>query len=394
MTAADQPLLGRRILVIVENLPVPFDRRVWQEALALTVAGAEVSVICPATADYPARQERLDGIDIHRHPLPAASGRLGFLAEYAAALFWQTVLAVRIRRGRGFDTIHGCSPPDLIFLVALLFKPFGARYIFDHHDLSPELYEAKFRRRGLFWRLLRLAERLTFRTADVSLATNESYRRIAIERGGMAPERVFVVRSAPDLRRVGPRPPNAAWRADRRLLVGYVGNMAGEEGIDLLLEAVARLGRDDVQLCLAGDGPAVPAMKRLAESLGLGTRVTFAGRLPDDDLFEMLSTADVCVNPDRVSPFSDASTMNKVLEYMAVGRPIVMFETTEGRFSAGNAALYAAPNDPADFAAKLAEPLDDPGQRARMGAAGRRRLIEDLGWDRSAAALIAAYRAL
>lgn len=390
-------LEGRRILIIVENLPVPFDRRVWQEARTLHAAGAEVSVICPMAGEWTDAHEVIDGIHIHRHPLKAdGTGARAYLREYATALWWQTRLAWRIHRLRGFDTIHGCNPPDLIFLVALPFRLLGKRYIFDHHDLNPELYETKFGRRGFFWHALRIAERLTFMTARVVISTNDSYRRIAIERGRKRPEDVFVVRSGPDLSRIRPVPENPAWRDGRRFLVGYLGVMGDQEGIDLALESVRILvqaqGRTDFRFVLVGGGPALAELKALCHRMGLDDHVHFTGRVPDDQLLEILSTADVCINPDRVTPMNDLSTMNKILEYMALGKPIVQFEVTEGRVSAGDASLYAAPNDPADFAAKIVELLDDPERRARMGAIGMERVRHDLHWGASIEPLLAAYR--
>lgn len=396
--AAAGPLQGRRILIIVENLPSPFDRRVWQEAGALRDAGARVSIICPTGKGYEARFERLDGIDIHRHPLPAeGEGALAYLREYGAALFWEFSLACKVFFSQGFDVIQACNPPDLIFLVAAPFKLLGRRFVFDHHDINPELYEAKFGRRGAFWRLLRLMERLTFAFADISIATNESYRAIAIERGRMKPEDVFVVRSGPDLAKLKPVAANATWRNGRRFLVGYVGVMGEQEGIDLLLEAVAVLvgrGRTDVQFCLVGGGPSLQSLRELCAARGLDDFVTFTGRAPDHDLFEVLSTADVCVNPDRVNAMNDKSTMNKIVEYMAFAKPIVQFDLTEGRVSAGEASLYALANDPVDMADKIEALLASPEERERRGAIGATRVAETLSWDHQAPPLIEAYTRL
>lgn len=391
-------LAGRRILIIVENLPLPFDRRVWQEAGALRDAGAKVSIICPTGKGYEAPRETIDGIDIHRHPLPdEGAGPLGYLMEYGAALFWEFLLTCRVFFGVGFDVIQGCNPPDLIFLVALPFKLLGRKFVFDHHDINPELFEAKFGRRGVFWRLLLALERLTFAVADISIATNESYRRIAIERGGMKPEDVFVVRSGPDLSRLKPVAPAERWRNGRHFLVGYVGVMGEQEGIDLLLDAVAILvgrGRDDIQFCLVGGGPSLATLRARCDEQGLGPYVTFTGRAPDIDLFEILSTADVCVNPDRVNPMNDKSTMNKILEYMAFSKPIVQFDVTEGRVSAGESSLYARANDPADFADKIEQLLGSPEERMRRGAIGVARVEDDLSWAHQVPRLLAAYQRL
>lgn len=393
---ADEPLGGARVLIIVENLPVPFDRRVWLEARTLQAAGAKVTVICPLTKAWPAREETISGIDILRHPLPPdVSSARGYLREYSAALFWQTRLAWRVWRKGGIDVIHGCNPPDLIALVAAPLRVFGVRYLFDHHDISPELYEAKFGRRDLFWRLMLLCERMTFALASVSIATNESYREIAITRGKMRSEDVFVVRSGPDLDTVRPVSAEPRWRNGRDHLVGYVGVMGEQEGIDLLLEAVARIvqnGRQDIQFALVGGGPSLEALKEMSRDLGLEEYVTFTGRASDADLLSALSTADLCVNPDRVNPMNDKSTMNKIMEYMALGKPIVQFDVREGRISAGEASSYAAANDPDALAHEIVTLIDDPERRARMGSFGQERVHRDLGWDKSIAPLMQAYR--
>jgi glycosyltransferase involved in cell wall biosynthesis len=389
-------LAGRRILMIVENLPVPFDRRVWQEAGALRDAGADVTVICPLGERGDKRSELLDGIRIYRHPMPAeAHAAPGYLREYASALFWEFALAWRALFTRGFDVIHACNPPDLIFLVALPFKLFGKTFVFDHHDINPELFEAKFGRRGPLWLCLKLAERLTFAAADISIATNESYRQIAIARGRMKPEDVFVVRSGPNLTRIARVPADPKWRNGRRFVVGYVGVMGEQEGLDLLLESarhiVRVMGRLDIQFCLVGGGPSLDGLQRLAAKLGLADFVTFTGRAPDAVLLEVLSTADVCVNPDRVNPMNDKSTMNKIMEYMALAKPIVQFDVAEGRCSAGASSLYARPNDPVDMARKIVSLLDDPARRAEMGRCGRERVEAELSWDHQKPKLVQAY---
>lgn len=394
---ADQPLAGKRILIVVENLPVPFDRRVWMEARTLKAAGAAVSVICPTGKGHEDRFEVVEGIDVYRHPLPLdASGALGYLLEYGAALFWETWLAIKVMRKQGIDVIQGCNPPDLICLVAAPFKLFGVKYMFDHHDINPELYEAKFGKRGFFWKLMVWFERLTFRTANVSIATNESYRQIAMERGGMADEDVFIVRSGPDLTRLVAVDPVDTWKNGRDYMVGYVGVMGDQEGIDLLLESIQDLvqkrGREDIQFVLVGGGPSLDKLQEMARDMGVGDYVTFTGRAPDKELFEVLSTADVCVNPDRVNPMNDKSTMNKILEYMAFRKPIVQFEVTEGRYSAAEASLYAKSNDTKDFADKIEELLADPDMRREMGKIGRERVETQFSWPHQVPKLIAAYK--
>jgi len=393
---AARPLAGRKVLIIVENLPLPFDRRVWHECRTLTAAGAQVAVICPTGKGYEAPYEEIDGVHIYRHNLPLdAKGASGYLLEYGAALWHEMRLALKVSKTHGIDTIQACNPPDLIFLVALPFKLFGKRFIFDHHDINPELYEAKFGKRGFFWKLMVLFEKLTFKTADVVISTNESYREIAMTRGGIAPEDVFVVRSGPDLTRLKVMPPNPKWHNGRAEMVGYVGVMGDQEGLDLLLESAREIVHDrgrDVQFVLVGGGPALDDLKRQAADLGLADHVTFTGRAPDDDLFEVLSSADVCVNPDRVNPMNDKSTMNKILEYMAFSKPIVQFDVTEGRHSARSASLYAAANDTSDMADKICALLDDPQKRAEMGEFGRNRVESELSWDHQVDTLIAAYQ--
>lgn len=387
----------RRVLIIVENLPVPFDRRVWSEATALSRHGYEVSVICPKGPGAMASFETIEGIAVYRHWLPREGrGVLNYVAEYSAALFWEFVLSLRILVTRGFDVVHACNPPDLIFVVGAFHKfLFGKSFIYDQHDINPEFYEAKFGRRGFLWRVLSLLERLTFALSDVSIATNHSFRSIAIERGRMNPDRVFVVRSGPDLSRVRSLPPDPAWKKGRKFLVAYVGVIAKPEGIDLLLESIShirgRRNRDDVQLVIVGSGPELEEVKRLATAFGLDEFVTFTGRVDDATLFRILSTADVCVGPDRPNPMNDKSTMNKTMEYMALGRPIVQFDLTEGRVSAGEASLYVPNADTAEFGDKILELLDDPVRRARMGAFGQKRVHSELAWEYEATHLLSAY---
>ena len=388
--------IPRRVLIIVENLPVPFDRRVWQEAGTLREAGYEVSIICPVGKGHETRHEVINGINIYRHPLPVeASGAMGYALEYSLALFWEFVLALRVLRTHGFDVIHACNPPDTIFLIGRFFKLFGKKFIFDHHDINPELYEAKFGRRDLFYRLLCRLERWTFQAADVSIATNESYRRIAIERGGMDPERVFVVRSGPDLRRLKIVPPVESLKKGRKYLVGYVGVMGKQEGIDYLLRAarliVNDMKRTDVHFGLVGGGTELEDMRAYALALGVGDYVTFTGRVPDQQMLEMLNTADVCVNPDVANEMNDKSTMNKIMEYMALGKPVVQFDLTEGRFSALEASLYAEKNNELDLARKIVQLLDDPEARAKMGAFGRNRVENELEWKYEVPRLLRAY---
>ena len=385
------------VLIIVENLPVPFDRRVWQEARALREAGYRVSVICPKGRGFDQSRETREGIEIYRHRTWEASGLLGYLFEYSWALLAEFYLALRIYARTRFRILHACNPPDTIFLIGLFFKLFGVRFIFDHHDLNPELYEAKFARRGVFYRLVCLAERLTFRTADVSIATNESYREVALTRGGMRPEHVFVVRSCPDLSKIRPGPPRPELKEGRSFLVVYVGVMGPQDGLDLLLESIEHIvkqqNRQDTLFVLVGGGTELPRLQALAAQKGLAAFVKFTGRIPDDNLAAYLSTADVCVAPDPKNPMNDRSTMNKILEYMAYARPVVLFDLTEGRRSAGDAALYARPNDPVDFAEQILKLLDSEPLRRQSGEIGRQRITQSLNWEIEKKSLVEAYAA-
>lgn len=389
--------LRRRVLIIVENLPVPFDRRVWSEASTLSRHGYEVTIICPKGPQAEASFEVIEGITVYRHWLPREGrGVRGYLAEYGVALFWELVLSFKVLARHGFDVIHACNPPDLIFVVGACHKfLFGKSFIFDQHDINPELYEAKFERRGLLWQLMVLLERLTFALCDVSIATNQSYRTIAIERGRMNPDRVFVVRSGPNLSRVRSRRPDPTWKKGRKFLVAYVGVIGKQEGIDLLLESIKhirrRRNRDDIQFVIVGSGPELEEVKRLATTFELDDLVTFAGRVDDATLFTILSTADVCVNPDRPNAMNDKSTMNKIMEYMALGKPVVQFDLTEGRVSAGEASIYARNTDTDEFGDNIVELLDDPARRDRMGAFGQKRIYGELAWEHEADKLLSAY---
>mgnify|MGYP000052714683 CR=1 FL=1 len=394
-TPAPDALAGRRVLIVVENLPVPLDRRVWQEATTLVAHGAEVSVICPAVQGWDRLHEVIEGVHIWRHPLPEASaGLLAYAREYGSALWHWFRLARRIRRERGFDVIHGCNPPDLVWVPALWHRLRGVAYIFDHHDVCPELYEAKFGRRGPAWVLMRVLERLNFAAATVSIATNDSFARIARTRGGMAPEDVFTVRSGPRLNRFVPGPGNRALRAGAETVLGWVGVIGRQEGLELLVAAMARLvaqGRS-LHAVIVGFGPHLPAIRAEVTAHGLDGHFTFTGPLFGDDLVAALNACDIGVSPDPRNAMNDISTMNKVLEFMALEKPVVQFDLTEGRASAGDAALYATPNDPADLAACIARLIDDPGLARRMGRIGRARVTGAMTWEHQVPALIAAYR--
>jgi len=391
---------GRRILMLLENNPYPQDARVRREAVTLTDAGYDVAVIAPRS-----RGQRLsatvDGVKVYRYPAPPdRDGLIGYLIEYGYSLIAAALVTLYVAIRRGFDVIHAHNPPDTFALIAMWYKPLGKRFVFDHHDLSPEMYEARFgdSSRRSVRRVLQLLERLTFRVADYVIATNESYRSVAILRGGVPEDRVTVVRNGPDADRVKPASPDPTLGNGAGTVMAYVGVMGPQDGVDYLVRSLASLsndlGRNDFVCFVVGSGSAVPGLKALTAELGMGDRIRFTGRISDEDLMRHLSTADICLAPDPYTPFTDQSTMIKITEYMALGKPTVAFDLTEHRRTAGDAALYAVPNDERDFASKLVELMDDPEKRERMGEIGRERIAGSLNWSHQGQRLIEAYAAI
>jgi glycosyltransferase involved in cell wall biosynthesis len=386
-----------KILIIVENLPVPFDGRVWKEACALQKAGYEVAVLSPRGKGYSENHVMLEGVHIYRHPMPKEGNTpVGYLWEYGWALFWEFLYASWIFLTRGFHVIQGCNPPDNIFLVALPFKLFGVKYIFDHHDANPELYYSKYERQDFFYRTQVWLEKLTYRCSDVVMATNESYKALAVSRGGLDPQDVFVVRNGPDLETFKLVSVQPALKHGKAYLVGYVGTMSIQEGLDILLDVALHIknqGRRDVHFTCVGGGPGLAGLRQMVKEKNLEDMVNFTGRVPDKELLEILSTADVCVNPDKPCEMNDISTMIKIMEYMALGKPIVQFDLKEGRFSAGDASLYSDNHDlVTDFAAKILWLLENPAERTRMGEFGRKRVEHEIAWEYSVKNLLAAYQ--
>ena len=385
-----------RVLIIVENLPVPLDRRVWQEACALRDAGHDVTVICPQMRGYTQAEEVLEGIQIYRHWISdEARGIRGFLFEYSTALWGEMRCALKAwRRGR-FDVIHLCNPPDLLFLVALPFKLLGGvKVIYDVHDLWPEMFEAKFGKRGLLYWAVRLAERCTLALADAVMATNQSVLAAVKERGKKGDDEVFIVRTAPNkLNTTTPADP--ALKKGKKHLVGYIGVMGNADGVSYLIEAAQHIihtrGRHDVQFLLMGSGPEHTELLRLRDSLGLADSIDMPGRVSNEFLFTALQTMDLGVACDPINDYNDHCTMNKTLEYMAFSKAQVMFGTREGRFSAGEAALYVMENSAARLGDAILELLDDEPRRQQMGRLGRDRLTTELSWARSVEELRKAY---
>jgi glycosyltransferase involved in cell wall biosynthesis len=388
--------MARRVLILVENLSVPFDRRVWQESLALRDAGWEVNVICPQGTDRDTEPEvTIEGVRILRYRLRAASGGpLGYVREYGLALWHTFRLAGQVGP---VEVVHACNPPDLLSLVARWLKRRGARFVFDQHDLVPELFLSRFSSgEGLLYRAVLRVERATYRAADVVISTNESYRDVALTRGGKRPEDVFVVRSAPDLGRFKQLAPDQELRRGKAHLLCYLGVMGPQDGVDRALYALAALrdevGRTDWHAVFMGGGDCFDSLVALSAELGLTDQVEFTGMLDDEGLLPYLSTADICLAPDPMSPLNNVSTMNKVMEYMAMGCPIVSFDLKESMVSAGEAAVYATGDSVSQFAQLIAKLMDDPGERHRMGELGRAR-VDLLSWERSRETLIAAYEA-
>jgi glycosyltransferase involved in cell wall biosynthesis len=386
-----------RVLVLVENLSVPFDRRVWDECTTLRKAGFNVSVICPRGTDRDLLPfEGRDGVKIYRFALkPAAGGALGYVREYGAALVQMSLIIRKLSKNRRFDVVHACSPPDLLLLPAWRLKRrHGSRLIFDHHDLSPELYLSRFGgEEDLVYRVLRRCEALSFRLADVVIATNDSYREIALTRGGKSPEDVFVVRNGPDPTQFTAGDPDDRLKKGREYLIAYVGVMGPQDGVDCGLRALAELAkrRTDWRAIFVGAGEVLQDMRDLAIELGLRELVEFTGLLERSEVIRVLSTADVCLAPEPSSPLNDRSTMVKIAEYMAVARPVVAFELHETRLTAQDAALYAPPNDEAAFAARIEQLLNDDRLRRELGSKGRQRVESELSWSRSEEQLLAAY---
>jgi len=386
-----------KVLILVENLPVPFDRRVWLEATTLRDAGYTVTVTCPTGGRHTAGYECLEGVHVYRYELsPTGTGFLDYVREFGTALFKTFWLSLRVLQRHGFDVIHACNPPDLFFLIGWLYKPLGKRFVFDQHDLTPETYRVQRQGRGgLIYRVLLFLERLTYATSDMVIATNESIRGFACERGRAPRERIFVVRTGPDFDRLRVVPPDSSLKRGATYLVCYVGVMGIQDGVDYALRAadwiVHRQGRRDVHFAFIGSGDVLHNLKRLADELNLNGHVTFTGRIPDDELVTYLSTADVCISPDPQNGLNEYHTMNKTLEYMAMGQPQVAFDLTEMRVSAGDAAAYACPNDVQDFGRQILLLLDDPARREAMGRLGRKRIEDELGWAHTHRNLLEAY---
>ena len=387
----------KHVLFIVENQSVPHDVRVWSEALAVKELGYKVSAISPRNQRGRSTYESIDGISIYRHPMPLeANTKTTFVFEYLNALFWEFILSLRIYVFNPFHIIHAANPPDHVFIIALFFKLFGVKYIFDHHDIVPETYSAKFGKKGFMRQCLIIMEKLTFKTADLVISTNESYKKIATQRGGKRPEDVFVVRNGPDLSKILFQSANQSLKDGFDYLVAYLGVMNKQEGIENLLESVNYIVNSkkirNTKFVLIGTGPEWKNLVDLAKNMGLERYVEFTGFIPYEQLYEILATADVCVNPEPRNEFTDKSTMIKIMDYMVFGKPIVMYHTREGEVTAKESAVYVKNNDACEFSDKLLALLSDSRKREAMGKIARERIKNELNWEKQKITLRAAYR--
>lgn len=391
-------LIGKKIVIIVENLPLPFDRRVWQESCALKEQGADVYIICPIGKEYTEKYEKINDIHIFRHSLPLeGNGAIGYLVEYAYSLYHQKRLLNYIwKKFNGFDVIQACNPPDLIYLNVKKYIRRGVKFVFDHHDINPELYLAKFNKKDILYKLLIYFEKKTFKYADMCIATNESYKNIAIDRGNKTSDQVCIVRSGPDLKRLVIAPPKKDIKKNKKITIGYIGVIGQQEGIDHLLNALKLLINkyDNFHCYIIGDGPHKNSMVELSKSLKLTNYVTFTGRIPDVNMLEILNTCDLCVNPDIYNEMNDKSTMNKIMEYMALSKPIIQYQLTEGKVSAQESSLYAERNNIIDFCDKILILIKDEKKRKNMGEYGRQRIEKYLNWDIEKKKYIKAYNNL
>jgi glycosyltransferase involved in cell wall biosynthesis len=389
-----------RVLIIIQNLPVPFDRRVWLECQALTADGYEVTVVCPKGTNDPSYQV-LDGVKIYKYrPYAPGGSKASFVTEYVYSFLATAWLTLKARRSGRFALMQACNPPDIFWPIALVLRALDrTRFVFDHHDLCPELFRSRFPDGpGLPYRGLRALERRTHRTADHVISTNESYRDIAINRSGKPAADVTVVRTGPDPERLRRGEPSPELRRGRTFLAAYIGVMGPQDGVDIVLRAagivVHELGRDDIAFTLIGKGDCYDDLVALRDELGLAGHVEFTGRAPDELVCRIMSTADVGLSPDPKNPLNDLSTMNKTMEYMAFELPVVAFDLRETRVSAGDAAVYATPNDVHEYATAIVALMDDESRRTQMGKRGRVRVEQVLAWSYQRRAYLGVYRRL
>jgi glycosyltransferase involved in cell wall biosynthesis len=390
-------MVERRVLIIVQNLPVPFDRRVWLECQALVAAGYRVSVVCPKGAGDPAYQV-IDNVQVYKYrPYAPGGSKVGFITEYVYSFLATAWLTLKARRSGRFTVMQACNPPDIFWPIALALRAVDrTKFVFDHHDLCPELYQSRFPDGSkLQYQALRAMERRTHRTANHVISTNASYRDIAISRSGKSPSDVTIVRTGPDPQRLRRGPADPAQRRGRKFLAAYIGVMGPQDGVDIVVRAasvvVNELGRDDIAFTLIGSGDCFDELVALRDELGLAGHVEFTGRAPDDLVISVLSTADVGLSPDPKNPLNDLSTMNKTMEYMAFELPVIAFDLRETRVSAGDAGVYVTPNEVREYAAAIVTLMDDEPERARLGKLGRARVEQELAWAHQERAYLGVY---
>ncbi len=389
--------MNKKVLFLIEDGSYTYDNRVIRQSRALIDDGWDVTVICPKNPKDPFYRFSSERLRIYYYPKPEFCSAPGHIVEHSISILSVTFLAGYVFIRHGFRIIHACNPMDILWIPSLPFKPFGVRYIFDQHDLSPELYlcRGEGSNKSLFFRVLSWLEKMSFRFANVVISTNESYKKVALDRGGKQANEVFVVRNGPDLEKFRLTPSHTGLKEERDILVGYLGNMNPQDGVDYLIRAAEEIitnrGQRHMKFVFMGGGSYQATLAKMSIDMGLGEFVTFTGRIPDDEMLATLSACDICVQPDPLNPLNDKSTMNKVMEYMALEKPVVAFDLTETRVSCGGAALYAEPNSEIDLADKILEIAADPELRLRMGQQGRKRMEEQLAWRYSVPNLLAAY---
>jgi glycosyltransferase involved in cell wall biosynthesis len=392
----------RRVLMLLENSQYIFDLRVKNEARTLVRAGYQVAVICPKWRGGKTFEVGEDKVRVYQFPAPKPGTSIATYArEYVYATLVISIFSLVVWIREGFDILHLHNPPDTLCLIGALYKLLGKRVVFDHHDLSPELYEVRFGGSlgPIVHGALLALERLSCRLADSVIATNESYKALEIARDRVPEERITIVRNGPDINRVFSSETDVKLRQKAGTILGYVGVIGPQDGVDYMLRAIHHLvygRRRDVFCVIMGDGDMVADLVVLADRLRLRERISFAGWLPSDSeqFGRYLSTIDICLDPDPYNPYNARCTMIKMMEYMAFGKPIVAFDLPEHRITAGDAALYARANDERDFADKIAVLIEDPQRRKRMGAIGRARIETSFAWSHQEAGLLAAYTKL
>jgi glycosyltransferase involved in cell wall biosynthesis len=392
--------MAKRVLIIVQNLPVPFDRRVWLECQALVSDGYRVAVVCPKGSGDP-RYEVVDGVELYKYrPYAPGGSKLSFITEYGYSFLATAWLTLKARRSGRFAVVQACNPPDIFWPIALALRaPDRTRFVFDHHDLCPELFQSRFPDGPrLPYLALRALERRTHRTADHVISTNSSYRDVAVRRSGKPAADVTIVRTGPDPEALRRGQPHPELRRGRRFLAAYIGVMGPQDGVEIIVRAadivVNQLGRDDIAFTLIGSGDCFTELVALRDELGLAGHVEFTGRAPDELVSRIMSTADVGLSPDPKNPLNDVSTMNKTMEYMAFELPVVAFDLRETRVSAVDAAVYVTPNDVHEYAAAIVKLIDDESTRSQMAESGRARVEQELAWSHQRRAYLRVYHDL